>query len=163
LNSVNEWNTRLDEGYVFEQPGFWWARLNGAALEELWHKTGAFTDAMTDPSAGPERPLVSVVVKGTRNAFAMGVTISRFASNDVVVDHASVSRFHAWLVRDTDGGHRVFDADSHNGTWVNAVRANSKRGVLVKDTDVIRLGQTQLVFLSPQSLEARVRASRSAP
>jgi pSer/pThr/pTyr-binding forkhead associated (FHA) protein len=132
--------------------------LEGAALEELWHKTAAIADLMAEANAGPQTPFVFSVEKSTRNAFAMGITIGRVASNDVVIDHPSVSRFHAWLTKDDAGQWRIFDADSQNGTWLGSVRATSKQGLVVVDNNSVRVGHTRLTFLLPQTLEAKVRA-----
>ena len=43
-------------------------------------------------------------VPGKANAFAMGVTVGRIDTNDVVLDDASVSRFHAYFQKDARTG-----------------------------------------------------------
>lgn len=161
LKTLAEWKQWLSSGHPIAHPSLWWARLEGAALEELWHKTAAISDLMAESNSGPETPFVFAVEKTTRNAFSVGVTMGRIASNDVVIDHPSVSRFHAWLALDGAGQWRIFDADSQNGTWLGSVRATSKQGLLVEDKNSIRIGHTRLTFLLPQTLEARLRASNT--
>ncbi len=50
--------------------------------------------------------------------------IGRGAQNDLILHESSVSSFHAELVRLEDGGLRVIDLDSSNGTFVNGDRIN---------------------------------------
>ncbi|MEU9991151.1 FHA domain-containing protein [Streptomyces sp. NPDC048045] len=47
------------------------------------------------------------------------VRIGRAAESDLVVDDLTVSRHHAELHADTDGGHEIIDLGSHNGTYLN--------------------------------------------
>ncbi|MFI1760519.1 FHA domain-containing protein [Streptomyces sp. NPDC020800] len=47
------------------------------------------------------------------------VRIGRAAENDFVVDDLTVSRHHAELHADADGGHEIIDLGSHNGTYLN--------------------------------------------
>ena len=70
------------------------------------------------------------------------LTIGRGASNDVVIEHPSVSRSHAQIVRD----HRTFkmkDLNSSNGMYVNG----EKREAVVLDTGVtVKLGYATIIF-----------------
>jgi len=159
--TLAEWKQWVSSGQPLTHPSLWWARLEGAALEELWHRTAAISELMSEAKSGPEVPFVFAVEKTKRNVFSMGVTIGRIASNDVVIDHPSVSRFHAWLAHDGASQWRLFDADSQNGTWLGAARANSKQGLLVEDKGSIRIGHTRLTFLLPPTLEARLNASKT--
>lgn len=56
----------------------------------------------------------------------LDVTIGRTHNNDVVIPHASVSGFHAFVRRDDDGRLRLVDAGSRNGTFVGKRRAAEK-------------------------------------
>ncbi|MFF7749345.1 FHA domain-containing protein [Streptomyces sp. NPDC007971] len=47
------------------------------------------------------------------------VRIGRAAESDLVVDDLTVSRHHAELHADADGGHEIIDLGSHNGTYLN--------------------------------------------
>jgi hypothetical protein len=161
LNTVTDWKEWLDSGHSAEHPSLWWARLEGASLEALWHKTTSISDVMAEATAGPECPTILPILKSTKNAFAMGITLGRVSSNDVVIEHPSVSRFHAWMTVDESGHWRLFDADSQNGTWMGSLRASSKQGLAIEDTTTIRIGHAHLVFLLPRTLEARVRKFES--
>src|SRR4051812_21962466 len=62
---------------------------------------------------------VCPVKKVKDNAFQRGVTVGRTSNNDVVLDHLSVSRFHAWFQRDEKSGiWSICDAGSKNGTKI---------------------------------------------
>ena len=55
----------------------------------------------------------------------VGLTrVGRDEQNDLILHESSVSSFHAELVRLEDGGLRVIDLDSSNGTFVNGDRIN---------------------------------------
>jgi pSer/pThr/pTyr-binding forkhead associated (FHA) protein len=70
------------------------------------------------------------------------LTIGRSAGNDVVIEHPSVSRSHAQIVRD----HRTFkmkDLNSSNGLYVNG----EKRDEVILDSGVtVKLGYATLIF-----------------
>ena len=65
------------------------------------------------------------------------VSIGRNPDADVFVDDRSVSREHVRLVREEDGGYRVEDLGSRNGTFVNRRRIDSQR---LEDGDEIQIG-----------------------
>ncbi|MBL9038891.1 MAG: FHA domain-containing protein [Archangium sp.] len=120
----------------------------------------AVTDAgpKTKPSA--REPLVMLVEKvpGTNNPFAMGVTVGRVETNDIIVDDASVSRFHAYLQLDERvDGWFLTDADSNNGTWVDGVKVVVSTRVRLADGAVIRFGDAKLRFFMPDSVVKWVR------
>lgn len=70
------------------------------------------------------------------------LTIGRSASNDVVIEHPSVSRSHARIVRD----HRTFkmkDLNSSNGLYVDG----EKRDEVILDSGVtVKLGYATIIF-----------------
>lgn len=71
------------------------------------------------------------------------VTIGRHSSNDVVIDHAKVSREHARIER-TDGDDFILqDLNSTNGTWMHGDRVDR---VALQDGDLLRIGDAQMVF-----------------
>ena len=74
----------------------------------------------------------------------MKITIGKAADNDFVADHAEVSRHHACLVREDDGGYTLEDLGSTNGTFVNDVQIVRKR---IAAGDRIRLGDSYEIKL----------------
>lgn len=114
-------------------------------------------EALFRPTA--RDPLVFQLRKSDKasNAFSMGITVGRTDNNDVVIDDNSVSRFHAYFQQDRKAGWVLVDAESKNGTWVDAVKLSPSKPVPVSDGAKIRVGDVDLVFLSPETFLARVR------
>lgn len=101
--------------------------------------------------------------QGKPNAFPMGVTIGRVGGNDIELDDASVSRFHAWLQRDERTQvWSLSDADSKNGTWVAGAELAARQRVPLSDHTEIRLGNVYVTFLLPESLWAILLANPPA-
>lgn len=71
------------------------------------------------------------------------VNFGRAADNEIVLDHATVSRHHAWIKCEGEEFF-VFDVGSANGTFVNDERVEEPR--LLASGDVIRFGEVELVF-----------------
>lgn len=96
---------------------------------------------------------------GASNPFPMGVTLGRVDSNDLVLDDASVSRFHAWLQLDERTQQwSLTDAESRNGTWVNGVKCEARKRTPLNDGAEIRLGDASLRFFLPDTLITWVKA-----
>lgn len=68
----------------------------------------------------------------------MVITIGKSPDNDYVIDDPQVSRHHARLTRDADGGWLLEDLNSLNGTFVNGAQVLKKR---IMPADTIRLGK----------------------
>lgn len=68
--------------------------------------------------------------------------VGRRANNDIVLDVASVSALHAWLVCER-GGCRVINALSTNGTFVNGRKVHE---ALLADGDQVRFGNVEFRF-----------------
>ncbi|MBI4491319.1 MAG: FHA domain-containing protein [Chloroflexi bacterium] len=66
------------------------------------------------------------------------------ADNDHVIDDAAVSRQHL-SIRYAEGNFVLSDLDSNNGTFVNEQRVPRHT---LQANDVVRIGQTELVFMS---------------
>ncbi len=64
--------------------------------------------------------------------------IGRANDNEVVVSDLSVSRYHAELRRDSNGGYEIADLSSHNGTYVNGQRIAAPAPVT--EADIISIG-----------------------
>jgi general secretion pathway protein E len=72
------------------------------------------------------------------------VTIGRHASNTLVLSDGMASRSHC-VIEKTDGGYRVRDLNSSNGTKLNG---QVVRSAMLASGDVIQIGKTTLKFVS---------------
>jgi FHA domain len=122
-----------------------------------WEMTHTHGAKVSRPAVG--EALVYQVEKNTAvvNPFPMGVTLGRVDSNDLVLDDASVSRFHAYLQLDERSQRwSLTDAESRNGTWVDGQRSEAGKRVAVRDGSELRLGEARLRFFLPEGLIAFV-------
>lgn len=90
------------------------------------------------PTPVPQPAAIAWLVfsDGARRAAITGsrANVGRSGSNDIVIDDESVSRLHAQIHRNRDGGFSVTDLDSLNGTSVGELP--------IKGTHPVRLGET---------------------
>ncbi len=96
------------------------------------------------PVAHPQ-VLVTLTLDGQTSAGAVRVDRARFAigralDNQLVLEDARVSRYHAAVVI-VDTACSIRDLDSTNGTWVNGIRIREKR---LLDGDVVSLGGVEM-------------------
>jgi len=75
-------------------------------------------------------------------------TIGRSSRADIRLDQQSVSHEHAKLLQN-GGGHLLLDMGSTNGTFVNDQSIRGEKKLSAGDT--IRIGETILSYLAPQS------------
>ncbi len=78
--------------------------------------------------------------------------VGREADVDFVVSRSSVSRQHARLFVDDDGGWWVEDINSTNGTFVNENRIRNAQPL--NDSDQVRFGDAIYKFLSGSNIES---------
>lgn len=89
-----------------------------------------------------------------QNAFALGITLGRATNNDLCVDHASVSRFHAYLQLEASGQIMVYDAESSNGTSCDGLPLPKGKGAVLRDGAFVSVGDVKLEFFLPATFEA---------
>ena len=98
----------------------------------------------------PDQPARLVVVSSNfaRREFSLDkseVVIGRTDDNDIVINHRSISRHHAKIVREA-GHHHVVDQQSANGVRVNGEEYGK---VELRKGDHIDLGHVRLRFIAP--------------
>lgn len=71
------------------------------------------------------------------------VTIGRASTNDVTIDHNTVSRQHAAIKLEEDQ-FRLYDMGSTNGTFLGEQRVRAP--VELKDGAIVRFGDTEFIF-----------------
>jgi hypothetical protein len=90
--------------------------------------------------------------RGATNVFSERISVGRARTNDIVLRHHSVSKFHAWFERDENDRYYASDARSTNATHVNGVDIARSSPVGVEDGAEIRFGEVVTVFCAPEIL-----------
>ncbi|MBK7862769.1 MAG: FHA domain-containing protein [Archangiaceae bacterium] len=140
-----------------DAPVLYWAVPATSHQDEAWAGTAAGAP-LKAPLAG--EPVIFELKKspGKPNAFAMGVTVGRIDSNDVVIDDGSVSRFHAYFQKDPrTPDWNLVDAESKNGTWAGPLKLQPNERARVTDGTKVRFGDVELTFLSLDGLFELIR------
>lgn len=83
------------------------------------------------------------------------VRIGRYPNNDVVLDHPTVSAYHAEITLRPDGRHELIDRESRNGTRING---SPVRSAILRDGDQITLGAITLHYLVKPTSERQIQA-----
>lgn len=98
--------------------------------------------------------------KRAEAAFLATISVGRARNHDIVLRHASVSKFHANL--EVEEGDRLFvkDAGSRNHTFLNHERINSR--VEVKSGDNLRFGWVEAIVCTDEALWGAARGTAAA-
>ena len=113
--------------------------------------------AVTSAVKAPEKParLIVISTNFARQEFPLdkaAVVIGRTDDNDVVLNHRSISRHHAKIVREGEHFH-IVDMQSANGVRVNHEEYGK---VELRKGDQIDLGHVRLIFVPPgQDIDIR--------
>jgi hypothetical protein len=117
---------------------------------------------VTGTALGGGDPVVAYLEKTKDNAFQRRVTLGRTANNDIEIDSASVSRFHAWFVRDEKVQKwTIVDAGSKNGTQVGGRKLVPKIPEPLANGARVKVGQVELTFYSAEGFLSQLKV-RSA-
>lgn len=131
----------------FDAPVLVW-EATAASQQEAWEKTQVQAEGM--PALGESQVFKLVKGSNSHNAFAMGITIGRVATNDIAVPHDTVSRFHAFFQKDKTGRWTITDAESKFGTWLNEQKLDPNKHVPLADACTLRIGEAKLHFMLPE-------------
>jgi hypothetical protein len=82
--------------------------------------------------------------------------IGRFENNDLVLDHPTVSAYHAEIVLRPDGRHELQDRDSRNGSRINGTVV---RSAVLRHGDQITLGALTIHYLVNSATEQALQSS----
>ncbi len=103
--------------------------------------------AALDAEEVPHLVVVSAEFKGQEFAcLRTEMRIGRTDDNDIALDHRSLSRTHAKLVREDSGEWRIIDMQSANGMSVNG---ESYAQAPLAHGDLIELGHVKMRFVGP--------------
>jgi len=119
-----------------------------APLVAAWPAPAVFQSATAASSGAPTMSAGNVpcLLDAGGNSFPVHASamtrLGRALDNDIVVNHASVSRYHA-SIQSRDGGFELVDLNSRNGTWVGDRKITEAR---LSTGDSIRLGDAEFTF-----------------
>jgi pSer/pThr/pTyr-binding forkhead associated (FHA) protein len=131
---------------LYEPPNLEVAAELGSDADPFRFRTAS---GVTNPSFGGGEPTIAYLEKTKDNAFQRRITLGRTGNNDIEIDAASVSRFHAWFQRDEpDQLWTVVDAGSKNGTEVGGQKLVPKKPAPLVDGSPLKVGQIELKFFT---------------
>lgn len=123
-------------------------RISGVAPADSHQNDAVSADnSVSDAIEVPGR-LVAVSANFAGQIFVLDhspIVIGRTEDNDVVINHRSISRHHAQIVRE-DGHYQIVDLQSANGVRVNGEEYGK---VELRRGDRIDLGHVRLRFVAP--------------
>lgn len=86
-----------------------------------------------------DRTHVAFLVKSERNPFGNIISVGRAATNDVCIDHSSISKVHA-VFTCVGASWKVSDRNARNGLYVNRVQVDPGATVPLEDGALIAFG-----------------------
>jgi hypothetical protein len=152
------------DGFCARHPHPFLAGEQRSALDDADPFATLGATAALGPLPEVRAPVIVTVIpveKGSANPFKGMITIGRAANNDVVVEHPTVSKFHAFLRSSDDGAWQLVDAGSSNGTFLRLRRLDAQTPADVHDGDEIAFGRdARFRFYRPATLHALLRRER---
>ncbi|MCO5167797.1 MAG: FHA domain-containing protein [Planctomycetes bacterium] len=99
-----------------------------------------------------DRTHVAFLVKSERNPFGNIISVGRAATNDVCIEHSSISKVHA-VFTCVGASWKVSDRKAKNGLYVNRVQLDPGASAALEDGALIALGtQVEGTFHTPKGL-----------
>lgn len=143
------------ESYLASHPHPLLIQLNeGSAKAEEHQKTGGFATVVLDKHTSPlslREGLYAyeVTKRPGANAFSFLVTLGRTKNNDILIEEASVSKFHASFKKDPAGRWTISDM-STNGVQLDGARIPREQAVPLRSGHLILLADlVEMLFLMP--------------
>ncbi len=151
LNELVARARRLDEAaFVKANPGvFLVIRGSGDVLADPGIRT---TVRMDRPRLAPaphaesvQFTIIPVASRGT-SPFSDAVSIGRASENDIVIQHVTISKVHAFFSEAEPGVWMISDHGSTNGTWIAGVRLKPNEPRKLGPNETLGFGQCQVAF-----------------
>ncbi|WP_224365196.1 FHA domain-containing protein [Hyalangium versicolor] len=134
-------------------------RRHSTAIIKMDHVEGNRNRKVRELEAeeAPRLVVVSAEFKGQEYAcIRTEMKIGRTDDNDIVIDHRSLSRTHAKVVREDNGEWRILDMQSANGLTVNG---DTYAQAPLNNGDVIELGHVKMRFVAAGEATGSVGAA----
>lgn len=142
-----------------DERGFWTYETQGNAPRPSRRPTGEVPDIFAGGTLSVRLTVapgyfgLHPLAKSAGSSWGTLLTVGRASKNDIILDHESVSKFHACFQRDDAGGWGIKDNGSTNGTTVDGQPVPSDgRFVPVKGGMAIRFGLCDSELISAADL-----------
>lgn len=134
--------------------------LGRESLNAAGEAPASFTHAnvVETLSAGPAFIVPLRKRVDAETAFADRISVGRARNKDIVLRHASVSKFHAWFEVDEVGGVYITDAGSKNGTRLDGDVIVPRTALPVVPGSRIIFGKVQTVYSPCEELWRALRS-----
>lgn len=128
------------------------AELTVAVQDADAQKSGGIDDP--DPQSTLPKTSINIrfTLRGQKNEINLDLLkgfrcrIGRTKENDVAIDDISVSKHHASLLLNSDDKLLAADVGSTNGTFINGNRISYGEAYEIKENDVLRLGDIEVLI-----------------
>lgn len=104
------------------------------------------TIAPGEDAAASEVGMVVQAIRKRQDVFAEMITVGRTANNDIVINDATISKFHAYFRALDNGGYELIDVGSRNGTRVMGRQLTPKFSIEVTLGSRVRFGSIDLAI-----------------
>jgi hypothetical protein len=120
---------------------------------DFWDRAvGAVFGDRSNGDRAPRTPARLLINGEARPLTIARLRLGRYPNNDIVLDHSTVSAYHAEIIQRPDGRHEIIDRESRNGTRVNGALVRSQ---VLRDGDLVTLGAASLHYLSESATDPR--------
>ncbi len=104
--------------------------------------------------AGSGKPLRDFMVlspaSSAKGKVPNKLLVGRSDDKDLSIDHSTVSKRHAFIIKDESGSYKLGDAGSTNGTFLNGQRVETGEPVFIKDGNILSFGDCDYLYYSPR-------------
>jgi hypothetical protein len=114
-------------------------RFDGSALAQLLAECAHFIVPLRKRS-------------GAEMLYADRISVGRARNKDIVLRHASVSKFHGWFQVDESGEFYFVDAGSKNKTCLNGRALTQRELAYIESGDRMKLGSVDAIVSSADTL-----------
>lgn len=136
-------------------------------------KASAPMEELSEPSAPEPEPNINASIEFEiagrkfrkeldfegRRRFGIG----RAGTNDIVIDHTSVSKSHAAIALNSDGKFVVADTGSTNGTFVSGHRIAYGKATEIGDGSTLKFGDVAAIFNVSEDLRSDLSGEHTRP
>jgi hypothetical protein len=110
---------------------------------------GGWEDGAGEPE---ELHRICALEKSGSNPYSDRISLGRTANCDIAIKSEKISKLHAHLTRDPNGGWMITDVGSSNGTFVNDRKLEAMVRTPIEDGDHLRFGTVHARFVSAKRL-----------